>query len=88
MTIKAILQNACGGDLKAACRTLEGLWANGYGGIDIITTLFCVCKQLDITEERKLKWIREIGFTHMRIADGVCSLLQLTGLIARLCLCQ
>jgi hypothetical protein len=28
---------------------------------------------------------QEIGFTHMRIADGVTSLLQLTGLMSRLC---
>jgi hypothetical protein len=29
--------------------------------------------------------LQEIGFTHMRISDGVNSLLQLTGLCSRLC---
>jgi hypothetical protein len=29
--------------------------------------------------------MQEVGFAHMRIADGVGSLLQLTGLLAKLC---
>ena len=36
-------------------------------------------------EDVQLEFIKEIGFTHMRIADGVETLLQLTGLCARLC---
>ena len=30
--------------------------------------------------------LQEIGFAHMRITEGVDSLLQLSGLLARLCL--
>ena len=30
------------------------------------------------------EYLREIGFTHMRIADGVNTLLQLLGLVGRL----
>ena len=30
--------------------------------------------------------VQEIGFTHMKICEGVASLLQLSGLLARLCL--
>jgi replication factor C subunit 2/4 len=29
--------------------------------------------------------IREIGFAHMRVGDGVNSLLQMAGLCAKLC---
>jgi len=29
---------------------------------------------------------QEIGFTHMRILDGVDSLLQMTGLVGKLCI--
>ena len=36
-------------------------------------------------EELKLNFIKEIGFCHMRILDGLDSLLQLSGLIAKLC---
>jgi replication factor C subunit 2/4 len=37
------------------------------------------------TEFLKLEFLREIGFCHMRISDGVNSRLQLTGLLAKLC---
>jgi len=36
-------------------------------------------------EALKLEYLREIGFAHMKIADGVASMLQLLGLISRLC---
>ena len=38
-----------------------------------------------IQEELKLEFIKEIGFCHMRILDGLDSLLQLSGLIGKLC---
>ena len=64
---------------------LAALWSKGYSGFDIIGTLFKVTKFFDMPESLKLEFIREIGFTHMRIADGVGSLLQLVGLCGRLC---
>lgn len=39
----------------------------------------------DMPEALKLEYLREIGFAHMKIADGVNSMLQLLGLISRLC---
>jgi len=46
---------------------------------------FKVTKQhAEISEAMKLEYLKEIGFAHMRIADGVDSLLQLLGLISRL----
>ena len=59
------------------------LWDEGYAAIDIITTLFRVCKNADIADRKKLVFIKEIGFTHMRISDGVDSLLQINGLLSR-----
>ena len=38
-----------------------------------------------LDEELKLNFIKEIGFCHMRILDGLDSLLQLSGLIGKLC---
>jgi len=38
-----------------------------------------------LSEQRKLDFIREIGQTHMRALDGADDLLQLYGLLARLC---
>lgn len=38
----------------------------------------------DMNEVQKLEFIREIGFTHMRIAEGLNTQLQLMGCVARL----
>lgn len=64
---------------------MKSLWTNGYAAIDIIGTLFRVTKTSDLPEKTKLNFIKEISFTHMKIADGCNSLLQLTGLLGRLC---
>jgi len=62
------------------------LWSMGYSCSDIIGTLFKVVKaHHGMGEAIKLEFLREIGFAHMRIADGVHSKLQLLGLVARLC---
>jgi len=57
----------------------------GYSTIDIVQTLFRVLKFLEIDEKKKLQWIRDLGFTHMGIAEGLDSGLQLYGLLARFC---
>lgn len=65
---------------RATCRTL------GYSSHDIISTMFRVTKTIPtLSEHSKLEFIREIGFTHMRILDGVQSLLQLSGCVSKLC---
>jgi len=38
-----------------------------------------------MAEPKQLEFIKEIGFCHVRILDGLDSLLQLSGLIAKLC---
>lgn len=58
----------------------------GYSSHDIISTMFRVTKSIPtLSEHSKLEFIREIGFTHMRILDGVQSLLQLSGCVSKLC---
>ena len=48
--------------------------------------MFRVTKTIPtLSEHSKLEFIREIGFTHMRILDGVQSILQLSGCVAKLC---
>jgi hypothetical protein len=44
-----------------------------------------VTRALDMPEPQKLDFIREIGFSHMRIAQGLNTQLQLLGCVARLC---
>jgi replication factor C subunit 2/4 len=43
-----------------------------------------VTRTMDMPEPLKLEFIREIGFTHMRIAEGLNSQLQLVGCLSRL----
>lgn len=73
------------GNTKEAADTMRSLYQSGYSASDIIGTIFKVVKaRTDLSEGLKLEFMREIGFTHMRISDGVNSLLQLVGLVARL----
>ena len=44
-------------------------------------------KNAEMNEEIKLEFIKEIGFCHMRVLDGLDTLLQLNGLCGKLCCC-
>ncbi|KAI8852111.1 replication factor C subunit 4 [Chytridium lagenaria] len=74
------------GDVDTASSRLQALWAEGYSGLDIVGTLFKVVKTYDMQEYPKLEFIREIGQTHMRILEGMQSVVQVSGLAARLCM--
>lgn len=81
-----IITHCSGGRTKSAVDLMDQLYRSGYSSSDIIGTMFKVVKaRTDLSEAVKLEYLREIGFTHMRIADGVNSLLQLLGLLSRLC---
>lgn len=87
LIIKKIL-SACVNDrdIEKAIELFDSLWKKGYSTIDIITLCFRVAKTLPgINEQRRLDMIKEIGFAHMRILEGVATYLQLCGLFAKLC---
>ena len=84
LLIKSALEAAARGDFDKANGVIEELWANGYCGLDIVGTLFRLAKVAELPEELKLEFIKEIGFTHMRVLDGLDTLLQLSGLVAKL----
>lgn len=84
-TLGEIIDFCKEGNTKAAVDRMHGLWKTGYSASDIIGTIFKVVKaHPDLPEALKLEYLREIGFAHMRIAEGVNSLLQLLGLVGRL----
>lgn len=86
-TVGSIIDACMEGDTRTAVQKMEALWKSGYSASDIIGTTFKVVKaHATVPEGLKLEYLREIGFTHMRIADGVNSLLQLLGLVSRLSL--
>jgi len=84
--IQSIIRACIKSDVDLAMEKLSELWDQGYSAVDIVVTLFRVVKTFDeIPEYTKLEYIKEIGFTHMRILEGVGTLIQLSGLVARLC---
>ncbi|WFC93652.1 replication factor C subunit 4 [Malassezia brasiliensis] len=85
MLLHELLAACHRGEVDAALDKLDEVWTLGYSALDIVTTLFRVVKTMDeLPEPVKLEYIREIGWTHMRVLEGVGSLLQLSGLVARL----
>jgi len=85
LLIKDMLSHCAKADIDEACKVMFHLWKLGYSAEDIITNIFRVCKSHTMAEFMKLEFIKEIGRTHKLIVQGTSSLLQLTGLLARLC---
>ncbi|KAL7398550.1 hypothetical protein ABVT39_011403 [Epinephelus coioides] len=85
LMVKSMLGHCVNGDIDEAYKVVEQLWALGYSPEDIIGNIFRVCKTFQMAEYLKLEFIKEIGYTHMRVAEGVNSLLQMAGLLGRLC---
>ncbi|EFA78355.1 replication factor C subunit [Heterostelium album PN500] len=81
-----VFRHCADGRFEDAFKNTKDLWDKGYSSMDIISTFFKVAKTLDMPEYQKLEFIKEIGFTNLRITQGVNSLLQLSALLSRLCL--
>jgi replication factor C subunit 2/4 len=80
--------------LEQAVGEVEALWKNGYAASDLIATLFRVARAHAMSTEGgergrdlRLEFMREIGLVHMRVNDGLASLVQLTALASRLVRC-
>ncbi|KAL3619319.1 Subunit of heteropentameric Replication factor C (RF-C) [Castilleja foliolosa] len=82
--VKNMVRQVIEGKFDDACAGLKSLYDMGYSPTDIITTLFRIIKNYDMPEFLKLEFMKETGFAHMRICDGVGSYLQLCGLLAKL----
>lgn len=85
LLIKDMISHCVKADIDEAYKVMNHLWKLGYSPEDIITNVFRVCKSHEMAEFMKLEFIKEIGRTHMLIVQGVSSLLQLAGMLARLC---
>ena len=76
------------GNVDDAYYKMKSLHDAGFSAADVIGTVYRVIKNFDVDrmpEYVKLELIREVGFTHMRIGDGVNSLLQMGGMCAKMC---
>ncbi|KAL7422536.1 replication factor C subunit 4 [Cryptotrichosporon argae] len=86
IAIRAMVRACQKGDIDAALARIHALWDQGYAAVDIVGTVFRVVKAFDeVPEYTRLEFIREIGWTHMRILEGVGTLVQLGAMVARLC---
>jgi replication factor C subunit 2/4 len=84
--IQTMIKYCADGNVRAAGDLIRELYLKGYSALDIVTTMFRVVKSFDeLGDGLQLDYLKEIGFAHMRIMDGYQSLLQLAGLIAKLC---
>ncbi|KAL8290087.1 hypothetical protein RQP46_003026 [Phenoliferia psychrophenolica] len=84
--VQTLIASCAKGDIDTAMANLEDLWKQGYAAVDIVVTLFRVTKGMDaLAEYMKLEFIKEIGFSHMRILEGCATVVQLGALLARLC---
>ncbi|KAL9084673.1 MAG: hypothetical protein Q9159_005103 [Coniocarpon cinnabarinum] len=82
--VQSLLRQALGGDVEGALEVLRELWGLGYSAHDVVSTMFKVSKTMPGVEEgKRLEVVREIGFAHMRILEGVQTFVQLSGLVAR-----
>lgn len=88
VVIKEMIGHCVKGSFAEAYKVISDLHKAGYSPEDIITNVFKVVKSYEMPEYTKLEYIKQIGLTHMRIAKGVGSLLQLSALVARLCAIQ
>jgi replication factor C subunit 2/4 len=85
LLVRDMLDHCVKSDIDAAYKVMSHLWKMGYSSEDIITNVFRVCKSHGMAEFLKLEFIKEIGRSHLDLAQGTTSLLQLAGLLARLC---
>jgi replication factor C subunit 2/4 len=69
-----------------ACNLMLRLHHQGYAPVDVVSTIFRIVKALDMDEALKLLFIKEVGLAHVNLVSGMASLVQLTALLARLCL--
>jgi replication factor C subunit 2/4 len=84
--ISNIIKQCMEAKIDDAYEGMRALADMGYSASDIITILFRVVRNnTAMNEFLKLEYIKQIGFCHMRIVDGVDSRLQLSGLLADLC---
>ncbi|AAW44676.1 hypothetical protein CNBG2300 [Cryptococcus deneoformans B-3501A] len=85
IVIRQMIKDCQHGKIDEALARVNALWDQGYSAVDIVVTVFRVVKGMEeLPEYLKLEFIREIGWTHMRVLEGVGTLVQLGAMIARL----
>ena len=84
--IHACLKYCANHELRNAIEVLQVLYKQGYSAQDLLGTIFTVCKYADISEHKRLEFIKQIAQAQLRLAEGCESFLQLTSLLAKMCI--
>lgn len=85
VVIERILTCCKEGNIEEALKLTQELYELGYSFLDIITTFFRVTKTyLNVSDQLKLEYLKEIGLTHVRFIDGHRSMIQLAGMLSRM----
>ncbi|TPX34086.1 hypothetical protein SmJEL517_g03165 [Synchytrium microbalum] len=86
MIVQDLIRAASKPEVEVALARVSELWSNGYSSLDIVGTMAKVTQySTELQEFVKLNFLKEIGAAHMRLLDGMQSLVQIQGLVARLC---
>ncbi|CAI4230527.1 unnamed protein product [Auanema sp. JU1783] len=83
--IKDMLQMCAKGNFRQAYPIIHDLYNKGYSPDDIVSNVFRVCKSCELPEEIKMCFIKEIALCHIRVIEGLSTLVQLSALVAKLC---
>ena len=83
--LRDVIVKCLEGQFSAACNCLKILWVQGYSPLDIIGSLYKVVTNYSMHENLQLKYLKELAVLRMRLLDGVCTLLQVHGCLAKLC---
>ena len=83
--VEAMLHACRAGKVSEALAEMSQLWGLGYSALDLVTTVFKVVKAQEMPEALKLDMVQVISAVHMRVADGVATQLQMSGMVCRLC---
>ena len=84
VAIQKMVAACVNGDIDTATGLMSVVFKDGFAVTDIVGTLFKVIKGFDMPEDLKLEYMKELGKTHLRIAAGLTSKLQLDGLLGSL----
>ncbi|KAL3314367.1 Subunit of heteropentameric Replication factor C (RF-C) [Cichlidogyrus casuarinus] len=83
--IKQMVDHCLEGKFQEASKILKHIWSLGYSAEDIMIIIFRVIKNHPMDEYLKLNFLKITGITHMKVAEGLGTYLQLLAILAKFC---
>lgn len=82
--ISSLIGLCIDGKVKTALAALRELYEKGYCATDLISTIFRVCKTYNMNDTLRLAFIKQVAEFHLRISEGLDTIVQLSGLVSSL----